>query len=173
MSGTTATVINVTDANLCKLIKLLGMTASDNDGESANAGRLANRLLLSMGVSWQDLLTPPEEPPPSVTVNVGGQPAAAPPPPPPPQPQAAPGVQPSARKYRGGGSARAHYMATHVPAGRHKTIAAEILAHHSHVIRNSNEHDFVTDTAASIYDYLTNRQYVWLAAIANRAGLSF
>ena len=171
MSG--PTVINITDKNICQLAKLLGMAASDNDGEAANAGRLANKLLLTMGVSWQELLTPPEEAPLQVNVSVGGKPAAAPPPPPPP-PQSGPaGTQPINRKYRGGGSARQQYMAAHVPPGRHRDLANELLRYHAHVFRDSKEADFVNDITAIMGDFLTNRQYLWLAAIAQRAGLHF
>lgn len=44
------------DASLTKLIKLLGMTTSANDGEALAAMRLANRELLKFNASWEELL---------------------------------------------------------------------------------------------------------------------
>lgn len=45
---------------LCaKLAKVLGLLASDHDGEVAAAGRRANALLKGAGLTWDQLLTPP------------------------------------------------------------------------------------------------------------------
>ena len=174
----TATVINITDKNIAQMCKLLAMASSDNDGESANAGRLANKLLLTMGVSWLELLTPPEE-----TVNpqvsVGGKPATPPPPPPngsgngSAASQSGPaGVQPRKPRYRAGGSARAQYYATHVQPGAHRVAAATILAHHKHKLVNHWDDDFVNDMANTIGDYLTIRQFDQLARICQYCGVT-
>ena len=52
-----------------KLVKLMGMTQSQNDGEALNAVRLANAMLKVNGISWSSLLDPvtksrPAPPPP-------------------------------------------------------------------------------------------------------------
>lgn len=39
-----------------RLIKLLMMTTSDNDGEALNAMRMANKMVKSSGLGWEDLL---------------------------------------------------------------------------------------------------------------------
>ncbi len=44
-----------------RLIRLLGMTGSDHDGEAINAVRLAGRLLQSKGVRWRDVILPQPE----------------------------------------------------------------------------------------------------------------
>lgn len=41
-----------------KLVNILGMLASDFDGERASAGLLASRLLKNCGLSWDDLIPP-------------------------------------------------------------------------------------------------------------------
>lgn len=39
-----------------RLVRLLGMLGSDHDGEIANAGRMAHRLVQSLGLSWTDII---------------------------------------------------------------------------------------------------------------------
>jgi hypothetical protein len=41
-----------------RLAQLLGMLGSDHDGEIANAGRMADRLLRSRGLTWPDIIRP-------------------------------------------------------------------------------------------------------------------
>jgi hypothetical protein len=41
-----------------RLIRLLGMTGSDHDGEVSNAARLADRLVRSKGLRWGDVIPP-------------------------------------------------------------------------------------------------------------------
>jgi len=43
------------------LARLLGMLGSSHDGEVANAGRLADRLVRGAGMTWFDVLTPQVE----------------------------------------------------------------------------------------------------------------
>lgn len=42
-----------------KLVAILGMLASDFDGERASAGLLASRLLKDRGLRWEDVIPPP------------------------------------------------------------------------------------------------------------------
>jgi hypothetical protein len=42
-----------------RLVKLLGLTGSDHDGERANAAQLANRLVTGLGMTWADVITRP------------------------------------------------------------------------------------------------------------------
>jgi hypothetical protein len=46
------------------LAKLLGMLGSDHLGEVANAGRLADKLVRSAGLTWADIVAPVLLPPP-------------------------------------------------------------------------------------------------------------
>jgi len=43
-----------------KLVNILGMLASDFDGERAAAGLLASRMLRQAGLTWSDLIGQPE-----------------------------------------------------------------------------------------------------------------
>ncbi len=43
-----------------KLVSILGMLASDFDGERAAAGLLASRMLRQAGLTWSDLIGQPE-----------------------------------------------------------------------------------------------------------------
>jgi hypothetical protein len=45
-----------------KLAKVVGLLASDFDGERANAAAAATRLLQAHGMSWADLVRPPAAP---------------------------------------------------------------------------------------------------------------
>jgi hypothetical protein len=47
-----------------RLAKLLGLLSSDHDGEIATAGRMANRLVKSCGMTWVDVIATPALPPP-------------------------------------------------------------------------------------------------------------
>jgi hypothetical protein len=51
------------DVDRDRLTRLLGMLGSDFDGEVANAGRLADKLVRSAGLTWHDVLTPTLPPP--------------------------------------------------------------------------------------------------------------
>ena len=46
------------EADRDRLAKLLGLLGSAYDGEVANAGRLADRLVRSAGLTWPDILSP-------------------------------------------------------------------------------------------------------------------
>jgi hypothetical protein len=48
-----------------KLVKVLGLLASDHDGEVAAAGRRANALLKGAGLTWDQVLAPVVSPPKS------------------------------------------------------------------------------------------------------------
>jgi hypothetical protein len=48
-----------------KLAKVLGMLGSDYDGEIAAAGRRANAMVRSAGLTWDEVLAAPALPPPS------------------------------------------------------------------------------------------------------------
>jgi hypothetical protein len=41
-----------------RLVKLLGLLGSEHDGEIANAGRLADRLVRNHGVTWDEMIVP-------------------------------------------------------------------------------------------------------------------
>jgi hypothetical protein len=51
------------DADRDRLTRLLGMLGSDFDGEVANAGRLADKLVRSAGLTWGAVLAPALPPP--------------------------------------------------------------------------------------------------------------
>jgi hypothetical protein len=46
------------DVDRDRLTRLLGMLGSDFDGEVANAGRLADKLVRSAGLTWPDIIAP-------------------------------------------------------------------------------------------------------------------
>ena len=46
-------------ANRVKLIRILGLLGSDQDGERASAALAAHRLVTASGKSWAELLQPP------------------------------------------------------------------------------------------------------------------
>jgi hypothetical protein len=48
--------MTLTDAQLKRIIQLLGMLGSNQDGEALNAARLAQRELGRAGVTWEELL---------------------------------------------------------------------------------------------------------------------
>ena len=166
---TTQTIDPDAFAKLIKVCTQFGGNAPD--GTILNAVRAADRLLVSMGLTWQDILMPAEEAAAAVNVNVGGSKPNAPPPPPPsgrPQPQA--------KTYRpSGGSARANFMATNVPPRDHCRVAAELLRRNVS-FRDAREAQFVNDMAASPYDFLHLKPYKWLCDIIARnpgCGVSF
>jgi hypothetical protein len=45
-----------------RLVKLLGLLGSDNDGERSNAARMAYLQIRRLGVSWDEVLRPPALP---------------------------------------------------------------------------------------------------------------
>jgi hypothetical protein len=51
------------EADRDKLARLLGMLGSDHLGEVANAGRLADKLVRSAGLTWPDIIAPALSPP--------------------------------------------------------------------------------------------------------------
>jgi hypothetical protein len=61
-----------------RLIRLLGMTGSDHDGEVSNAARLADRLVRSKGLRWGDVI-PPSLPSPHThrAISAGAVPNAS------------------------------------------------------------------------------------------------
>jgi hypothetical protein len=54
--------VALTDADRIRLARLLGMLGSDHDGEVANAGRLADRLVRGAGLTWLDVVEAPALP---------------------------------------------------------------------------------------------------------------
>jgi hypothetical protein len=52
-------VTHMPDGLATKLVKVLGMLGSDHDGEVAAAGRRANQMVRSAGLTWDQLLNPP------------------------------------------------------------------------------------------------------------------
>ena len=81
----------ISSADITRLVRLLGMLGSEHDGEVANAGRLADRLVRELGLTWGEVVQPAIAPPP-------------PPPPPPPPNHAgfAPGFNPTDSSSRAG-----------------------------------------------------------------------
>jgi hypothetical protein len=57
-----------------RLVKLLGLLGSDQDGEVVNAGRMADRLVRQHGLTWPDIITPT---PPAMFVPLSRAPASA------------------------------------------------------------------------------------------------
>jgi hypothetical protein len=53
--------VPLTQQERTRLARLLGMLGSSHDGEVANAGRLADRLVRGAGLTWTDVLTPQVE----------------------------------------------------------------------------------------------------------------
>ena len=51
------------EADRDRLARLLGMLGSAFDGEVANAGRLADKLVRSAGLTWPDIIAPALPPP--------------------------------------------------------------------------------------------------------------
>ena len=49
----------LSNADRNRLTRLLGMLGSDFDGEVANAGRLADRLVRERDLTWSEILCPP------------------------------------------------------------------------------------------------------------------
>lgn len=47
-----------------RLVRLLGLLSSDHDGERANAGAMADRLLRESGLRWDDVIAGHALPPP-------------------------------------------------------------------------------------------------------------
>jgi len=57
-------VTALAEAERDRLTRLLGMLGSAYDGEVANAGRLADKLVRSAGLTWRDIIAPiPHGPP--------------------------------------------------------------------------------------------------------------
>ena len=54
MSG--RAIAGLDPANAERLARLLGMLGSAHDGEIANAGRMADKLVRSLGLTWHDLI---------------------------------------------------------------------------------------------------------------------
>jgi len=50
--------VSLDPSTLQRLIRLLGMLGSAHDGEVANAGRLADRLIRQHGVTWAQVVLP-------------------------------------------------------------------------------------------------------------------
>ena len=162
----------LTQSDLDKLLKFVGMFGSSFQNEAGTAAQKANDLVKSLGIDWKDLLTPKAAPKPTINVNVGGKPAngTASPPPPPPQPTQAGTTR--ARTYGSGGTARGHQMAMWLADFRHRDVARDLLANHRYAITSQWETDFINDMAASIYAKLHIRQAGKLQQIASRAGIT-
>lgn len=52
------TAANLPDIDRGRLGQLLGMLGSSYDGERANAGRMADRVVKDAGLTWHDVITP-------------------------------------------------------------------------------------------------------------------
>ena len=50
-------ITTLDSASADRLIRLLGMLGSAHDGEIANAGRMADRLVRGLGLTWRDVIT--------------------------------------------------------------------------------------------------------------------
>jgi len=48
----------LSDDDLDRLVKFLGMTGSAHDGECLNAARMASKMLRDLGLTWAEVLTP-------------------------------------------------------------------------------------------------------------------
>jgi len=70
--------VTLNEADRTRLIRLLGMLGSDFDGERANAGAMANRLVRERGLTWDKVI------PFQVNGAQQQQHTHQPPPPPPP-----------------------------------------------------------------------------------------
>lgn len=55
-----------------RLVKLLNLTSSTNDGEALNAIRAANNLIVKNGLRWEILLLQDSPPPPARSVDTSG-----------------------------------------------------------------------------------------------------
>ena len=61
-----------------RLVRLCGMLGSDHDGERANAGRFADRLIREAGLTWDQLIAAPQLARPEPTKRPPPQPASEP-----------------------------------------------------------------------------------------------
>jgi hypothetical protein len=141
----------ITESELARLFKILGMLGSAHDGERAAAALKATAWLTEHATSWQALILP-EDRNPVVSVGVAERaaPKAAPPPPPPPPPVAPSGVQVS-----------------------WKAAAQAVLSHYPGVLRGQKEEDFVRGLLQKGWPTLTTKQGDWLRDICGRAGVSW
>ena len=150
-----AAPVQVTEQELQRLVKLLGLLGSSAVGERAAAALKAHEWVQSRGLGWSDVLFPPPDQE-SVAVTVGGvapepapMPQAPPPPPPwaPPRPPWAPLIE-------------------------------AFQAQFPHMLRGSKEQDFVQAQLSRSLAYglrttLSDKQEAWLRDILARAGLTW
>ena len=72
MTATNATIpLDASSAQ--RLVRLLGMLGSAHDGEVANAGRMADRLIRESGLTWSQIIAPT----PATLTPLSRQPATA------------------------------------------------------------------------------------------------
>ena len=68
MTATNNAVLSLDTSSARRLVRLLGMLGSAHDGEVANAGRMADRLIRERGLTWPQIIalapTPPATFPP-------------------------------------------------------------------------------------------------------------
>jgi hypothetical protein len=58
MTATTNAVLSLDASSAQRLVRLLGMLGSAHDGEVANAGRMADRLIREHGLTWSQIIAP-------------------------------------------------------------------------------------------------------------------
>ena len=58
MTVTTNAVFSLDASSAQRLVRLLGMLGSAHDGEVANAGRMADRLIREHGLTWSQIIAP-------------------------------------------------------------------------------------------------------------------
>lgn len=174
-----------------KLIRILGLLASEHAGERAAAALKATEWLQKAGTSWEALLIPPPLLPAVVSVGTTGEEHSAGGVPrarkrrsnfspganatPPGQsgvhvpPQAAPGPGPSQVPPTGSGQAPPPVGAL----GSWQACAQAVLSHYPNVLRGSKEQDFVSQLLQRGQSALTPKQAIWLQDICARAGVSW
>ena len=73
MTATNA-VLSLDASSAQRLVRLLGMLGSAHDGEAANAGRMADRLIREHGLTWSQIIA---RPPPATFTPLSREPATA------------------------------------------------------------------------------------------------
>jgi hypothetical protein len=73
MTATNA-VLSLDASTAQRLVRLLGMLGSTHDGEVANAGRMADRLIREHGLTWPQIIAPT---PPATFTPLSREPATA------------------------------------------------------------------------------------------------
>jgi hypothetical protein len=190
----------IPQAELARLIKLLGMLGSNSEGERSNAALLADKWVREHSTDWTTLLTPPAEPNPVVSVGVAGDTldiddayrrgyraginAGY---------AQAGSVHAASQNWGGGLNAGNPFAATFnaaqqaahpapppaptpAPTGQQatwKAAAQAMLFHYSAFLRGQKEQDFITGLLQKNWPKLTDKQADWLRDICARASLTW